>query len=185
MTVDLNRGTSFGMIIRWGFTKTWSLETGINLVRRNFNVQLNDLDSIANGSLDFKFTNYEVPIQGLAYIQLGEKLFINSSLGFSLNPYPRNVRSVEPYYLVQANRFKKLQFALIGNVGFEYRTKESGYFYLGASFYNPFERIGFVQGTYLPLGAEEKILMDLKGNYLTLDLRYFFHEQPEKKGKRK
>jgi len=174
MTLSLVSGKTFGVIIRKGFTKTWSIETGINLVRRNYNTLIFPIGLTEKGSIDFTYTSYEIPIQGLAHIRLGENLYINSSLGLSLNAYPGDVVQTNSNFGVLADRNKKVQMALIANVGLEYRTKKSGYFYLGSSLYNSLEHIGSLQGTHSTLSTQNNILLEMKGNYLTLDIRYYF-----------
>lgn len=181
MSLALTKGSSFGLIIRKGLTKSLSFETGINSVTRRFQLDFEDLDSTVNQSLNFKFIAYEIPVQGLIYIRLGEQSFINTALGVSLNTYPGGpVMSIGENFSQGTVPDTKFQFAIVGNVGYEYRTKKSGYFYLGASFYNPFNNIGHTTGFYRPPTGDETISLDVNGNYLTLDLRYFFHEKPEK-----
>lgn len=184
MELSLDRGHSFGMIIRKGLTKNLSLELGINQVTRRFSLGMDDLDSTYSENLEFKYINYELPIQGLVYTQLGERTWINSSVGLSINAFPTSVEKQGLYFSQGTKRNKKFLLAVVANVGFEYRTEKSGFFYLGTSFYNPFDQIGNTSGFYQPnQDTFERLTMDMIGNYLTLDFRYFFHEDPEKKRK--
>ncbi len=181
MTLELQRGSSFGLIIRKGMTKSISVETGINSVTRRFELNVDVLDTNFSKTLNYKLTNYEIPLQGLVFIQLGERSWINSSVGVSLSFFPGDLLTTKPYFAVQTARYRRMQFALIANVGYEYRTEKSGYWYIGTSFYNPFRAIAQSEGLYSPFGnVEQRANIDINGNYITLDFRYFFHEKPEK-----
>lgn len=176
-------GFCAGMIIRKGFTKTISLESGINYVKRNFN--LNITDSGFTGNSGFGIVGYEIPVLGLIFIQLSDEIFMDAALGMSLDFYASDVRTNDYYF----NHYSAYQSwfspSLLANLGWEYRTAKSGYFYLGASYHRPFESIyrSFVQ--YIPNpNPEDQAIMDLQGNYLTLDLRYFFHSDPQKRKKK-
>jgi hypothetical protein len=74
---------------------------------------------------------------------------------------------------------------VIAGLGWEYRTEKSGYFYLGASYHRPFDYIFY---SYLLYPDKEKPTSEtgseLQGNYLSFDIRYFFHSEPEKRKKK-
>ena len=183
---------TFGMTIRRGITNTFSFETGINYVRRNFSYSVTDGDSLVSAGTpfsledDFSIIGYEIPMLGLVYIRLGEQVYMNAAFGFSLDMYPSNVGSGDFETLSQVSRRRSwLQSSLLANVGWEYRTKESGYFYVGASFHRPFQSIYRSNIRYQTELTTEQIGTDISGNYLTVDFRYFFHEDPVKKGARK
>ena len=55
-------GMSFGMVIRKGLTKNISIETGLNFLKRNFDLTINDPDSSFSGTSDFSIVNYEIPV---------------------------------------------------------------------------------------------------------------------------
>ncbi len=183
--LDPKFGYGFGMIVRRGLSKMWSIEAGINFVQRNYNIAAADTDSIFSETDDFRFIGYEFPVSALIYIQLGEELFMNASLGGTLDYYPSDVQTAEDNFSSFTDRTSLFQASLNANVGFEYRTPKSGYFYLGASLHTPVNNIAVTRIT----NTRHKLLpaanMQLSGNYLTLDLRYFFHEDPDKKGKNK
>ena len=179
-------GMSFGMVIRMGFTKSLSLETGINVLRRNFDLTINDVDSNFSGTSQFRLLNYEIPVQGLVYVRLNRQMYMNVSGGLSFDIYPTPLFTSDTYFANAVNRNNWLQTSLIANVGWEYRTEKSGYFYFGASFHRPFQVIFREFVTYKGEAGNrrEETTFDLTGNYITLDFRYFFHEDPEKKGKK-
>jgi hypothetical protein len=172
-----------GMVIRLGLTKRISLETGINYVRRDYEFSI--ADSGLQEKKKFKTISYEIPVLGMVFIRLGEKLYMNAALGGSLDIFPSNFNIHSSYYNNDVLRDAWISPALLANLGFEYRTEKSGYFYVGASFHRPFNRIFVSKIEYrgtTPILFRE---MELSGNYLTLDLRYFFHEDPEKRKVRK
>lgn len=179
---DPKLGMSFGMVIRMGFTKSLSLETGINMLRRNYDLTINDLDSNFTSNSSFRITNYEIPVLGLVYVQLNRNMFMNVAGGVSFDMYPTPLFTGDDNYSNSIGRTSWLQTSLLANVGWEYRTEESGYFYFGASFHRPFKQIMTQIITYKAFHRNEKVGFDLNGNYLTLDLRYFF--PPEKREKK-
>lgn len=184
-------GYNFGMVIRKGFTDLFSAELGINYTRRRFDLQVQDISESIDEQLSFIYTAYEIPLQGLLYVQLGEEIWMNAAAGFSVDMYPSDlfgatsVRRDATIYDIEQRTLRSnwVQIALIANYGFEWRTKEDGIFYLGASYHRPFNDMAITRVTYkidnVPFVEE----VSLNGNYLTLDLRYFFHEDPERRRK--
>ncbi len=185
-------GHNFGMVVRHGFTKMWSLETGISLVQRNYYIDYTVPDLQQKQRLSFRFIGYEIPVQGLIYVRLGKQLWMNASGGLSLDMYPSDVLSrssirqdtlVFDFYQDTFRR-KWIQLAVLANYGFEWRTKESGFFYLGASFHRPFQEIAYTKASLDINTNPSSLVYPLSGSYLTVDVRYFFHEDPEKKVKK-
>ena len=179
---ELEGGRAFGMSIRAGLTKSITLETGITQIRRRYRWKvINDTAGFASESI-VRWTGYEIPVRGLVYIRLGERTWMNNALGFSFDMYPTNVASSEIDAQAFIARQRWVQMAVEGNVGFEYRTPESGTVYVGLTYHRPFNtnaigQLVWVTRQGLPITFQE----DLIGTYLTLDLRYFFHEDPDRK----
>ncbi|MBX7093098.1 MAG: hypothetical protein K1X56_00130 [Flavobacteriales bacterium] len=182
-------GHSYGMIIRRGFTKTISLETGINYVRRRYGMSCTDTDSGFTDKSDFSIISYEIPTQMLIYVRLGERFYMNNAFGLSLTAFASDVESHgtdQRFFQYSRMTTNFLSAALIANVGFEYRSKKAGFYYLGASFHKPVKNIANSYATYNqdPFRSHTAFF-DLTGTYLTVDLRYFFHEAPVKPKKKK
>lgn len=175
----LKSGYNFGMVIRKDITGLFSLELGINYVRRKYHLDISDNDFTA--SSDFRVIGYEIPASLLAYIRLGEKIYMNASLGASADMYASNVQSDGESHYTFTVRNHTFQAAVVSNIGWEYRTENSGFFYLGASLHRPFDFELTTKVHYARNGEEMDIYQPLSGSYLTLDLRYFFHEDPKKK----
>ena len=168
-------GLSFGMVIRKGFTDALSLETGINFLKRNYNLTINDPENSLSETSSFRIVNYEIPVQGLVYVRLGRQMFMNVSGGFSVDIYPTPLYTYDDYFTNAVNRNNWAQISLIANIGWEYRTEKSGYFYFGASLHRPFSTMMREFVNYNGYNKNEEIIIDLTGNYLTIDIRYFFH----------
>jgi len=176
-------GMSFGMVIRKGLTKTISLETGLNFLKRNFDLIINDSDSSFSGTSDFSIVNYEIPVLGMVYVRLGRNMFMNVAGGISFDIYPTPLFVEDIYFANAVNRTNWIQPSLLVNLGWEYRTESSGYIYFGASLHRAFSSIFEEFVTYKGEGGyrEEEVTFGLTGNYLTIDIRYFFHEEKQKK----
>lgn len=182
--VNPKLGYSFGMVIRKGLTKSLSLESGINYLKRGYTMSILDNDLNFSEESNFKLINYEVPISLLVYVKLGRNMFMNVSGGASLDIYPSDLYTFSPNFQNDIIVKDWIQTALIANLGWEYRTEESGYFYIGGSYHRPFSPIAKEIIWYNGNGRDERPIFELIGNYVTIDFRYFFHEDPEKKKKK-
>lgn len=177
--VKLQSGFSAGMMIRHGFSNLLAFESGINYIKRTYLLQIND--GSFTGESTFRIIGYEIPLNLLVYIQLGEKFFMNASMGPCIDMFASDVQSHDSYFYQRSYRKSLFQPAVIGNIGWEYRSQQSGYFYIGASYHRPFSYIYLTRINYR--GNTIPVEESLAGNYLTVDLRYFFYEDPKKKNK--
>jgi hypothetical protein len=176
-TITPKLGYSGGMVIRWGFTKTLSLETGINYVKRNYDLDFKT--DTFQGNSDFGVVNYQIPLSALVFIRLTNRLYMNASAGLSLDMVVSDIHTFSSYFNNYSQRNGVFQSGVLANLGWEYRTVKSGYFYIGASFQRPFTQIYNSSLTYEPSKANnEKVVMKLNGSYLTFDVRYFFNPLP-------
>lgn len=181
-TIELTGGYAFGMSVRVGLTKAISLETGIGQIQRRYSFTVvNDTAGYSDGS-DFKYVGYEIPVTALVYIRLGEETYMNAALGFSADFYPSDVQRDVEDGRIYVFRNRWAQLGVIGNMGVEYRTYKSGIFYLGATFHRPFGEMAIADVTYYnrPSFFPYTVRGALNGSYLTVDLRYYFHEDPER-----
>jgi len=179
-------GLCFGMVVRKGISKKISFETGINIIKRNFDIGVVVPDSAVNSSESFSITGYELPLKGLVFIQLSDNIFMDVAMGISLDFFPSDIRIENDYFTSYSAKNSWISPALLANVGWEYRTEKRGFFYLGASFHKPFNNIYYSFILYpdddLP---ESEFSSEIQGTYLTLDLRYFFPTNPENSKKKK
>ena len=134
-----------------------------------------------SGGEQLRYVGYEIPVLALVYVRLGQRTWMNNAIGFSADLYPSDVvRDIED---ARAYLFRNswVQAGVVGNIGVEYRTEKSGYFYFGATYHRPFGAMATADLTwYDPTLFPYTIRGDLAGQYLTVDLRYFFHERPDK-----
>lgn len=181
-------GYSFGAVTRIGITKLISFETGINQVKRNYDIDFSYPDSNLFGSTDFSVISYDIPINAMIYIQLSEKFFTNASLGTSFVYYPSNVGAVLPVdnkvaFSAEGRRNRRFDFEINANFGFELRTEKNGFFYLGASAKLPVAPIFKVAAICEFPGNEAVAAVgEVNGAYLSLDLRYFLPAVKSKGG---
>ncbi len=182
-TLGLKSGFAGGMVIRRGLSDLLSIESGINYVKRKYDLKIQDEEFEHNAS--FRIIGYEIPVSLLVYIQLSEKLYMNVSMGGSLDMFASAVQIYDTVFNQVALRNRVMQGAVIANLGWEWRTEKSGYIYLGASYHRPFNFIYLSKTQYYATDPDASTSIELLGNYLTLDLRYFFHEDPETKKQRR
>ena len=183
-TIDQRSGFSAGGVIRKGITKTLSFETGINYVKRLYDLEIST--GSFTGKSEYKIVGYEIPVQALVFIQLSKEIWMDVALGPSLDMYPSDVTTYSTYFLHVANRNSSSVFngGLLANLGWEYRTTKSGYIYIGACYHRSFtdiytSTVGYYNSRtdIKPVGQGSTAL---SGDYLTFDIRYYFHEDPAK-----
>lgn len=179
--IELTGGFAFGMSVRVGLTKTISIETGLGQIKRRYSFSMANDTSGYSESSEVRYIGYELPINALVHIRLGEKTYMNTSLGFAADFYPSDVQQDIEEGRIYLFRKNWAQLAVLGNIGVEYRTYKSGIFYLGATFHRPFNTMAVADLTYYgPNFFPYTMRGDLNGSYLTVDLRYYFHEDPER-----
>jgi hypothetical protein len=182
-TLELNGGMALGMLVRTGISKSISLEVGLDQITRRYRFTLQNDTNGYQGEGDLRFVGYEMPVVCLVYIRLGEKTWMNNALGFSMDFYPGDAKKELDYGQAYYFRRNWAQAGVVGNIGVEYRTERSGYFYLGATFHRPFGEMAQANVTWLDKYRSYqpyKMTTLLSGSYLTVDLRYFFHEDADK-----
>lgn len=187
VTVTQTMGYNFGATIRSGFTKLLAFETGISYTQRNYNLSMSLTDTAVNANDNWSFINYEIPTNLLIYIQLSQKVYMNSSLGTTLRYSPTNIVKLTEtggiHYFDNYGYLKsKIGFNFNANVGFEYRTRDKGFFYFGGSVCVPLTTFLNIQSTHYVLKQTSNTQVNglIDGGYLALDLKYFFPLIPKK-----
>ncbi len=172
-------GFGFGGTVRASVTKLIAIESGINYTQRYFNLSVALSDSNIFGEKSMTFIEYDIPVNALIYVQLSDEIFMNASLGVAISYKPTDTRvQIRPdgkhYFALYGLRYKSLGFDLNANVGFEYRTRKNGFFYLGGSARVPFAPL-FQYAAFYNYDANSILLKgDVDGSFLTLDFKYFF-----------
>lgn len=178
-TLSQKTGFSFGGTVRAGLTKLIALETGINFYHRNFKIDMEIPDSSIMAANEISFISYDIPLNALFYIKLAEKWYMNASLGVSVNFKPTDVAVVTKpggnnefqHIGVAKNKFG---FDFNANVGFEFRTEKSGFFYIGGSANVPFAPLFDMIVNYSNEGYKSRVIQPVDGSYLSADFKYFF-----------
>ena len=169
VTLDPMVGYNFGMFIQQRLTPLLAVETGIYTVRRNYRSSYVHAPTDTLQDATFALVGYEIPVQGLMYVQLGEQLFMNASGGFSIDMYPSDVftnnslgkDTLSIVYNVATQRRRWVQLGLVA-------------WYMGASYHRPFDSIGETRSKLEVNGVGTTVSHQLNGSYLTVDVRYVF-----------
>ena len=172
---------SFGMVVRYKINPTFSIESGLNYTQRNFSLAVKNSDLNLDDVTDFGMRSYEFPIQLLAYVQASEYWYVNVAFGISHNILASDIFSSgeeSKNYFQNTYRKSGGYQALLANIGMERRTVEKGHYYFGASLHRPWKAIGKVFPEYdettNTFNKDKEFSLDLLGNFVTLDFRYFF-----------
>jgi hypothetical protein len=189
-TITQNSGFSAGGVIRYGISKTLSIESGISYVKRQYGLEIQDTTATFNSS--YKVIGYEIPLQALVFIRLSNQLWMNAGLGPSLDLFPSDVRKSGEHFVQETRRKNANNIAkagVIANIGWEFRTKNSGYIYLGSTYHRSLANIYTTYVVYLrnpkSLFYDAATFTPLNGDYISVDLRYYFHEKPRDKKPKK
>ena len=178
-TISQRMGYSFGGTVRIGLTKLIALETGINFTERNYDLDITVPDSNVSVADEMSFIEYDVPLNGLVYIKLSEKWYMNASLGAIVTFKPTNVGVFNSPGGFHTFTHTGLTRGKVGidanaNVGFELRTKRKGFFYLGGSARVPFQPVFDLVADYQWQGDIVRVIEEVDGLFLSLDFKYFF-----------
>jgi hypothetical protein len=188
-TLAQHSGYTTGVLVRRGVTKKLTIESGILYVKRNYDLTLRDTTFISQS--DFSIIGYEIPLSALIYIQLDQKIWMSAAMGGSIDIFPSDVFTYLPSYMLQYSaRRNKINAGVLANIGWEYRNGKKGTYYLGASYHRSLSTIYNTLVEYYPQRDFTKLptstgRTSLQGDYLTLDVRFYFHENPDKKPKKK
>lgn len=181
-------GYSYGGVVRIGLTELLALETGLNYSRRNYRADYSVPDSNLVGTDELGFVSFDIPLNFLVYVKLGQNMYMNVSGGASANYNPSNIRShVVPddgkhIFIFEGRRLAFFDFNANANVGFEYRTEKSGTFYLGISARIPFTPNLAIATEYRYDTQKTVAYGVVDGATFAFNLKYFFHNNKVKKG---
>jgi hypothetical protein len=175
-------GFSYGALVRADFTKNITIEGGINFIQRHFNASMTYTDSIEfiKDTNRLTFINYELPLTGIVKIQLGKSIFSMVGLGPAFTFKPTSVKLIDQpggkHTFYHTGSVKKFGIDLNAQIGFEYRTKKSGFYYFGGSAKIPTSYLFNWGGKYSQQGSSNYLIdfAKVNGAFLSLDLRYYF-----------
>lgn len=162
----------------------FSLETGINYVARNFLLDVQDGNF--SDTIRMKADNFEIPFTLTYYVQLSERFYLGHSLGVSLqlipsDLYTRHNERNQTYVLQWSfEQFSARKAAIVptfkGGIGFEYRSKKNGYFYIGPV-YHLFAELYKTNLNYYHKERNKdisRVRMKTIGDYFGITFRYAF-----------
>jgi len=183
-TFSPNVSYRIGACLRFDFSRTFSLQTGLYYINRNYSVKVGRSNPIQTEieqefySNTINYTGFELPIMGLFYVQLGRQWFMNNAVGFSADFYPSSILKgggSDPYQ-IYGGRNSWCVPAMKAAIGFEWRSENAGYFYLGGQFHRPFFPIfsGFVERSQLEPYGYQTAEIPQSGTYFSVDIKYFF-----------
>jgi len=179
-TITQKMGYSFGATVRAGITDLIAFETGINLTQRYFSLEMVHIDSAVTASNSFGFIQYDIPINALIYIKFNDEIYMNASFGLTLGYKPSSIGSItnpgglHQFFnigLVDIN--KKIGIDLNANLGFEYRTKRAGIYYIGGSARLPLAPLFSLISEYRNVNYRLTAFGEVQGTFLSLDFKYF------------
>ncbi len=186
-TISPLAGYSYGGVVRIGLTDLLAIETGINYTRRNYRASYAVPDSNVYAKDELGYVSFDIPVNFLVYVKLGSQFFMNVGIGTSGNFNASNIRSLinpegKHLFIFEGRRLKYFDFHANADVGFEYRTPNSGTIYLGISGRIPFSPTLAIATEYRH-GTNKTISYGtVEGSTFSLSLKYFFHNQKKKKG---
>lgn len=184
-SVKQRKGFGAGVIIRKGLSDMFSLESGLGYVRRDYQLSIDSLSGNSKSELDFRIIGYEIPLIGLVHIRLSKKIFMTTAFGGVAAIFPSDVSKVSGIWKVENVRHGIVQFSLLANLGWEFRTEKSGAFYLGASYNRSLQDMYRIKVGKASSAVLTEQFFDIGGNYLSLDFRYYFQENPKKEKAKK
>jgi hypothetical protein len=173
-------GYTFGGVLRYGLTDLISLETGLYYNQRNFSIQSTRTDSMLSVDQRLRFVQFEIPIQGNIGIQLSRSIYANAALGGAILYKPTSVATyINPsdkhefrqVGLVDIN--KKLGFDIRTSIGFEYRNKKAGVFYLGGTAFVQLQPAFVLLSRYQYENFKQAAFGDVNASGFGFDLKYF------------
>ena len=171
-------GFSAGGVIRIGFSERFAVETGINMVRRNYRTDYFVLDSNLTAQTTIRNISYDIPVNLLVYVKVNKWLYINASFGnsfvFFLSNTATQTNTLPHNFRTESLTFRWIRMALNANAGVEFRTEKEGIFYLGASFHRPYQSLYAFRTTYQYQNNPVRAGGVMNGTFFTLDVKYFF-----------
>jgi hypothetical protein len=181
-TVTQTPGFSLGFTLKNQFKERLSMEYGLLMSQRNF--QLNIRDSLMDKSSNFRFNAFEIPVLLQTQVSLNKTNFLQGALGFNFlftnrdYNYPALSSGLsDAYYKNYLSRHFGLMPGVMGNVGWQKELKNGHSTYLGASISLPFSWLYKAYVTHQedipPFTKKAEKQFELRCNYLTLDLRYY------------
>ncbi len=164
----------FGMEVKHDFTRFFAVQTGINFAKRIYDITATEKDTVFHANLNF--IGYEIPVLALGFVRITKNFYLDLSAGGCLNFYPSDI--VVPHFY--GRRYRWAQTSLLLNLGLEFRHETVGNFYLGI-LYQYHDKSMMTAYYYRDdIYGKANSYAGLSGNYLSINLKYYFPQNPEK-----
>lgn len=181
-TITQSPGFTFGGILRNQFKKNLSFEYGASITQRNY--QLYIADSQAAHQSKFRMNCFEIPLLLQSSIPINKTNSLSGSFGLNINVTNRDYffptldsSLTQSYYKNFLSRRFTLLPGAMANLGWEKSLKDGQSIYLGIAASIP---VTWMYRAYIthqeeipPFTTKAEKNFDLRGNYLTIDLRYY------------
>ena len=173
---------SYGVEIRHYFTYRFAINTGIMYTKRNIKVDYSSQHTISNNELtdttfnrNLKFIAFEIPIRLSGYVRLTKEMYMSIAGGLNLNFYPSDIR-VDNVYVQRIGTWGWMFFqaGLSASLGWEYRTPNSGIFYLGGSYQTRMDNMASILLFEKETIHKADYYHNITGSYFSIDFKYFF-----------
>jgi len=185
ITTIPKEGFLFGGHLAINLTKNFAIESGINIINRDFQITAEESEKIS--SLQFTVHNYEMPLALTYFVRLGEKLYMGHTAGISFQFLPSNLISRQLEFLQPGGEkflFEQRSYrrrwilpSYKGSVGFEYRSENAGHFYIGPV-YHLFTPLYHTLIIYQHGTIDEGVRVKPVGDFFGVVLRYSFNPSP-------
>jgi hypothetical protein len=175
LAIRLQSGYSSGMMVKWQFSHSFVLESGLGYTKRTYAFQIQSFDSV-NISGRYSLISYELPINMNVQIQLEKKWFAFSYGGGTLHYFPSNLATSGDFYAHVSLRNRVFIPSVNAGIGFEYRNKEYGIFRIAAAFNRMIDFIIQSHITYVKGTIQKSFVQNIMGNYFGICLTYYFYD---------
>jgi len=182
-SADPLSGFGYGANVSFHFHPKMAIQSGINYLKRDSKIVSLEPDGF---TLDLQYTidNFEIPLTFNYYIRLGEKLYMDGSLGLSFQFLPGEVKAREFLqnttggYIYDFSQLSARNYWVMpvfrGGFGFEYRTEKSGSFYVGPVF-RLFSTLYYTQIIYVHNDINiSNLVIEPVSDYFSISVRYIF-----------
>ncbi|MDP2423717.1 MAG: hypothetical protein U1C46_02650 [Bacteroidales bacterium] len=141
-TISPRPGYTYGAYLAFNLSRRFSIETGINYINRDFRITVDD--GQLKTTLQFTADNYEIPLISTYYVRLGKNIYMGHSAGISMQFLPSHLASIVKEKDVTGTTISSLEQvskrkywimpAFKGGIGWEYRSENNGYIYVGPAY---------------------------------------------------
>jgi len=188
-------GYLLGAHLSLNISKRFTIESGINLIKRQ--IEMTATEENTPISMSYGIHNFEIPLASTLYVRLSERIYMGHTAGISFQMLPSHLGSrvnwVDSSNVI--SKFEQISYrrswlvpTFKGGIGFEFRTEEDGYFYVGAM-YHLFTKMYTTQITYKTSTINELFLIQPQSDFFGILFRYSFPPTPmmfdKKKQKKK